>query len=278
MCGKMKKTQNTELFQRVEAAAKFFAGNVRAFTTLIGFNYRTFYGYLNAERQDNLWPILPELLEKFPRLSRQWLYFNEGPMLIGQGIPLDKPVPIHELAAAAEAIAADCGGSWGDVLKIAIGHAGSAGVIEDAKNSNIRSLAPVAMPLMGFASCGKEGWGGRMTYPVPVEEPHGRPGMVAVMATGESMIPEGIGHGMVCFCDPNAPPMPGECVYVEKKDGTATLKRFLGGGQMEGGGEAIRLQGWTDMQDGKAQEPFVICIDQEEVTTIAPVIYIQRRR
>ena len=241
----------------------------------LGVTHKTLGGYLKPEGQHNLWQYLPTFLEWYPRLSRQWLYFGEGPMFIGQGVPLDKPMPLHEIAAAAEAIAADCSGSWGDVLKVAIGHAREAG--QKIPTSSAGATAQ-AMPLLGFASCGKEGWGGRMTYPVPVEEPHGRPGMIAVMATGESMIPEGIGHGMVCFCDPNAPPMPGECVYVEKRDGTATLKRFLSGGQMEGGGEAIRLQGWTDMQDDKAQEPFVICIDREEVTTIAPVIYIQRRR
>lgn len=33
------------------------------------------------QRQHNLWPLLPQILEAFPHLSRQWLYFGDGPML-----------------------------------------------------------------------------------------------------------------------------------------------------------------------------------------------------
>ena len=148
---------------------------------------------------------------------------------------------------------------------------------ECAKISNSQDDNPESIPLVGFASCGREGWGGRMTYTVPVRVPHPRPGMVAVMATGESMIPAGIGHGMVCFCDPQAPPTVGECVYVETVDNRATLKRFLGRGQLEGGGEAISLQGWKDLQGDTPQDSFTIEIDPGEIRMIAPVIYVQRR-
>ncbi|WP_240825614.1 hypothetical protein [Desulfovibrio sp. UIB00] len=80
----------------------------------------TFSGYLNEQRQHNLWPLLPQILEAFPRLSRHWLYFGEGPMLIGQGVPLDQPVPLQELMRTAEGIAADCHGSWGQVLRMIV--------------------------------------------------------------------------------------------------------------------------------------------------------------
>ena len=111
----MNKTKNSELYERVTAAGKFFGG-LPAFAEMIGVQYRTFHAYLSAKRQHNLWPLLPTMLEAFPRLSRQWLYFGEGPMLIGHGTPLDRPVPLQEIAAAAEAMAADAGGTWGDVL------------------------------------------------------------------------------------------------------------------------------------------------------------------
>lgn len=111
----MKDSNKSELFERVTAAGKFFGG-LPAFAEMIGVQYRTFIGYLSQRRQHNLWPILPAMLEAFPRLSRQWLYFGEGPMLIGHGTPLDRPVPLQEIAAAAEAMAADAGGSWGEVL------------------------------------------------------------------------------------------------------------------------------------------------------------------
>ena len=44
-------------------------------------------------------------------------------MVIGQGIPLDAPIPLQVLTSAAEAIAKDCGGAWGDVLKLVVGQA-----------------------------------------------------------------------------------------------------------------------------------------------------------
>lgn len=236
----------------------------------LGITHKTLGSYLKPDGQHNLWQYLPTFMEWYPRLSRQWLYFGEGPMTIGQGVPIDAPIPFQELTRAAEAIAEDCGGAWGDVLKLVIGRAH-----EPAQSTN--SPIPGSMPLVGFASCGREGWGGRMTYTVPVAAPHTRPDMIAVMATGESMIPAGIGHGMVCFCDPHAPPIEGECVYVETVDNKATLKRFLGGGQSEGGGEAIRLQGWKDVQGDMPQDSFTIEIDPSEIRTIAPVIYVQRR-
>lgn len=111
----MSRTNNSELYERVTTAGKFFGG-LPAFAEMIGVQYRTFHAYLSAKRQHNLWPLLPAMLEAFPRLSRQWLYFGEGPMLIGHGTPLDRPVPLQEIAAAAEAMAAEAGGTWGDVL------------------------------------------------------------------------------------------------------------------------------------------------------------------
>lgn len=129
----MKDSNKSELFERVTAAGKFFGG-LPAFAEMIGVQYRTFIGYLSQRRQHNLWPLLPTMLEAFPRLSRQWLYFGEGPMLIGHGTPLDRPVPLQEIAAAAEAMAAEAGGTWGDVLAY----------IVDAARVEVEKPEPVA--------------------------------------------------------------------------------------------------------------------------------------
>ncbi len=89
----------------------------------LGITHKTFGGYLKPDGQHNLWQYLPTFLAWYPRLSRQWLYFGEGPMFIGQGVPIDAPLSLQELTRAAEAIAEDCGGAWGDVLKLVIGRA-----------------------------------------------------------------------------------------------------------------------------------------------------------
>lgn len=85
---------------------------------------RTFQGYLNEKRQDNLWPILPKILETFPRLSRQWLYFGEGPMFIGQDVPLDQQVPLQEVQQAVEQMARDANGTNKTLLQLVAGQAG----------------------------------------------------------------------------------------------------------------------------------------------------------
>ena len=43
--------------------------------------------YYRNKSPDNLWPLLPKILELFPDIRRDWLYFGEGEMLQGGGIP-----------------------------------------------------------------------------------------------------------------------------------------------------------------------------------------------
>lgn len=94
-----------ELYERVRYMAEKMVLSHASLARLLNMQVRTFQGYLNAERQDNLWPLLPKILKEFPRLSRQWLYFGEGPMTIGLGIPLDQPVPLRVIAHAVEEMA-----------------------------------------------------------------------------------------------------------------------------------------------------------------------------
>lgn len=119
-----------------------------------------------------------------------------------------------------------------------------------------------------------------MTLPIPVIEPHARPGMIAVMAMGESMLPAGIGHMHICFCDPNVEPMPGECVYVACTDYQHALKVFLGKGEAAGYETKegfFCLRGWSDKDSQGNQKDFILQIHEKTVKLIAPVVYIQRR-
>lgn len=94
---------------------------------------RTFQGYLNEKRQDNLWPILPKILELFPRLSRQWLYFGEGPMFIGIDVPIEQPVPLQEVQQAVEQMARDASGTNKTLLQLVAGQAGQQDAAEKVK-------------------------------------------------------------------------------------------------------------------------------------------------
>lgn len=124
-----------ELYQRIEAICWQTSVSVPQMAKEIGKEYRTFKGYLSEQRQNNLWPLLPQILDAYPRISRHWLYFGEGPMLIGQGVPLDQQVPLQEIIRAAEAIVADCEGSWGLALKR---------IVEGAKEEASQQDAPAS--------------------------------------------------------------------------------------------------------------------------------------
>lgn len=70
-----------ELFERVKQAATEEAGSNTKLAGMLGIPQPTFQGYLKESRQDNLWPLLPRIIEVLPKISREWLYFGEGEML-----------------------------------------------------------------------------------------------------------------------------------------------------------------------------------------------------
>lgn len=106
-----------ELYERVKKCAALMHLSESAFARALGLKQSTWAGYLNAERQHKLWPLLPAILQEFPRISRQWLYFEEGPAVIGLGTPADQPVPPARIVEAAEQMVRDCDGSWATLLE-----------------------------------------------------------------------------------------------------------------------------------------------------------------
>ena len=78
--------EKMELFERVTFLAKNLAGSRTKLASKLGIHQRTFDGYINLERQDNLWPILFKILETYPKVSRDWLFFGEGDMLQSENL------------------------------------------------------------------------------------------------------------------------------------------------------------------------------------------------
>lgn len=68
-----------ELFERIKQIAGL-AGSETKLASRLNLPQTTFNGYLKPSRQDNLWPLLPKILELFPQVNREWLYFGEGEM------------------------------------------------------------------------------------------------------------------------------------------------------------------------------------------------------
>lgn len=73
-----------ELFERV-IKTKELLGSKSAIARVFGIVPQKLDNYCNPDSQKNLWPLLPKLLEAIPYLSRSWLYFGEGEMLIPAG-------------------------------------------------------------------------------------------------------------------------------------------------------------------------------------------------
>lgn len=83
-----------QLFERVRLLAKEKEKSVSRLATKLKLGQTTFNGYLNENRQFHLWEILPKILELYPDVSRDWLYFGEGEML---GEERATPETIQEL-------------------------------------------------------------------------------------------------------------------------------------------------------------------------------------
>lgn len=84
-----------QLFERVKMLAKAKEKSANALAKKLNIAQTTFNGYLKESRQNNLWEILPKILELYPDVSRDWLYFGEGEMLLGE--ERAKPETIQEL-------------------------------------------------------------------------------------------------------------------------------------------------------------------------------------
>lgn len=69
-----------KLFERIRLISTDVARSQTDLAKKLGLTQPTFNGYLNEKRQDNLWPLLPQILELYPQLNRDWLYFGEGEM------------------------------------------------------------------------------------------------------------------------------------------------------------------------------------------------------
>lgn len=81
------------LYVRFKMLAAIYPGGFAAIGTNLGKKKGTLYGYMTPKKQKHLWPLLPKMLAAYPDVSRQWLYFGEGPMFIGLSTDYAHPHP-----------------------------------------------------------------------------------------------------------------------------------------------------------------------------------------
>ncbi len=137
------------------------------------------------------------------------------------------------------------------------------------------SIMTSPVPVVGLASCGVEGIEQIMPYNITASPIALGPRAVAVVASGESMVPAGIASGHLCFCDPDQIALPGEAVFLRLRDDKGALKLFLGEGARVG---YTQFRGWLAERDCQGhQKSFILEQLTSQIDYIAPVIFIRRR-
>lgn len=239
-----------ELFERIRYLSTHEGISLAKIAEHLNVSPTRFHQWLNAKSQKNIWEHLNKIYELFPGVSKYWLFWDEG-----------EPFRVPTLVVAESSSA-----------PVAALHAR-----EDATPYRVPAAQRPPVSLIGFAACSTLGWHGTMTIPVPVEPPVWHDDMVAVMAMGESMLPAGIGHGHICYCDTTKTPGINEAAYVETEDHLGTIKLFCGRTD-RGGEDFVNLQGWLEKEPGvDTQKILHVDIAARFVRRLAPVIYVRRR-
>ena len=129
------------------------------------------------------------------------------------------------------------------------------------------------VPVAGLAECGLEGWFDPVPWDSRIALDLKENETFAVIAHGKSMQPEGIRPGFVCYCRPGSKPRKNDIIYARRKDGRATIKKFL---ETENN-EWLRLRGYLDPNQGGQQEPYEDKVRLKDIEEIAVIELIQRR-
>lgn len=221
----------------------------RAVAERLGIPQTTLSNYEKNKNQPDF-ALIEKICREF-KVTSDWLLFGIMPAAQATGLP----------AEVAEGIAR----SWAPPVFV------SQPVGDDPwKNAQWQEV-----PVIGLANCGDKDWytPGKMALriPLPVNHPY-NPDLFAVLAVGTSMQPEGIRQGFVLFCDPAASIDPGDAVYIEKRDGTASVKKFLKRDE-----HTLHVQGWAEPKADGSQQAYFEEIPAGQVSRIVCVVIVKRK-
>ena len=180
------------------------------------------------------------------------------------------------------AFAVATGESFSALLNACLKDAGIDGIlVEDAHNSSpgqdeehVHRRPSRSIPVVGLAECELEGWYRRedLAFATTAPPDLADPDAFAVIAVGISMVPEGVRAGHLCICSPAATPAPGDLVYLEERNGNASLKIFVGADA-----EWVEFRGYLPPDEAGAQAPYIDKRTRASLARIAPVVYVKRR-
>ncbi len=192
--------------ERIKDVAEKCSGSETKLAELLGLKQAKLNYYRNKS-PDNLWPLLPKILELFPDIRRDWLYFGEGEMVQGGGTPALAETSGMQPAAARQPVQGS-------------------------------PAASVQLMLLDMRS---DGWGAPAPIPALTALPELHDKMVAVVAPDDGLLPAGVGKGQVYYCDAAIKPQEGEPALVRLADGRAALLVYAG---RDGG--SLRFMTWEE--------------------------------
>lgn len=190
----------------------------------------------NAKKKGKIPPSWVFQISQTFNVSSDWLFFGRGPM---------HPNDLKETAHTT------------------------------AKQDHIDNPEAQTAPIIGLAACGISGWynPGPIALRAPIPGNYVSKGkLFAVIAIGCSMQPEGIRQGYVVFCDPDIVPVKDDAVFIERTNGTASIKKYI-----KKDFQWIYLEGWLDPNSLGEQKSYNERVALEAVKRIAPVVIVQRK-
>lgn len=132
------------------------------------------------------------------------------------------------------------------------------------------------LPIIGLGTIDMEEWEYQNELALTVDTSNDLgPKAFAVIPADDSMEPEGIREGYVCYVDPEREPVPNDAVYVVRKDDRATIKLYRGPSPDRS--NFTRLSGWTTGKDGSRSETFIEEAN-DNIALLAPVVIVKRKR
>ena len=70
-----------QLYERIRLLAQDRGISQAKLAEIVGVYPQKFSQWLNEKSQKNLWEHLPKILDAFPDIRPEWLYYDHGPML-----------------------------------------------------------------------------------------------------------------------------------------------------------------------------------------------------
>jgi len=70
-----------DLYERVDTLIRRMAKSRTHLAKQLNIKQTTFNSWFSQERQEHLLPVLLKILELYPHISREWLFFGEGAMV-----------------------------------------------------------------------------------------------------------------------------------------------------------------------------------------------------